>query len=239
MPIRQGDGTGVVPQGIAEVRTGSGDVLYSSGGAIPDSGVFRWNCGNGNNDTSVVEDIWGNQDGTVRSATYDANGGNDGNGAYGGNCDIDVGISGMNSSASFAGWFYAPWSSGSGNRVVWNFDSNGRTIGVHYNNNNNSGGYELLLEGTSIPSNISDTQRWIHIVVTSDGGGGGEIYIDGNLENSGTTSYNSDSSGTLYISEAPAEGKNNDLRLAEFSQYDKVLNDTEVSNLYNTGSISG
>lgn len=40
-PIRQGDGTGVAPKGIKEVRTGAGDVVYSAGRtAIPDSDVY-------------------------------------------------------------------------------------------------------------------------------------------------------------------------------------------------------
>ncbi len=34
MPIRLGDGTTVIPNGIKEVRTGDGDVIYSSG-AVP------------------------------------------------------------------------------------------------------------------------------------------------------------------------------------------------------------
>lgn len=41
-PIRQGDGTGVAPKGIKEVRTRAGDVVYSAGGtAIPDSGDLQ------------------------------------------------------------------------------------------------------------------------------------------------------------------------------------------------------
>lgn len=39
-PVRKGDGTGVVPQDIAEVRTGDGRVLF--GGAIPDSLDNQW-----------------------------------------------------------------------------------------------------------------------------------------------------------------------------------------------------
>jgi hypothetical protein len=40
VPIRQGDGTGLTPNGFAEVRKGDGTVL-SSGGAIPDSGDLQ------------------------------------------------------------------------------------------------------------------------------------------------------------------------------------------------------
>lgn len=216
--------------------TSDGDVVYT---AIPSSGVLKWNCENGNNDTSVVEDVWFDNDGTVTNASYSNTLGNDSNGAYYDACDINVGVSGVSGPVSFSGWFFATWPEGDGNKIVFNFDDSGRKFGVHYNNNNNTGGYELLIDGTSIASNVTTAQSWIHIIGTYDGSGNAKIYINGNLENSASGLTDPTDSGTLYISQAPNEGKNNGLRIAEFRQYSKVLSDTEASNIYNTGSIDG
>jgi hypothetical protein len=58
-PVRKGDGTGVVPQDIAEVRTGDGRVLF--GGAIPDSDLY-YKIDEGSGD--VLTDSQGENDGT-------------------------------------------------------------------------------------------------------------------------------------------------------------------------------
>lgn len=75
-PIRQGDGTGLAPKAIAEVRTGAGDVVYSTGGtAIPDSGISRLTLDDADTDTSTSPikaiDSWSNNNADVTATTGD------------------------------------------------------------------------------------------------------------------------------------------------------------------------
>lgn len=203
----------------------------------PSSGVFRWSCENENNNTTIVKDVWNDNNGNVGSATYNSTGGVNNNGSYEGNCDINVTLSGLSGSNSFSGWFYAPWSNGSGNQIVWNYESTDRSFGIHYNNRDNNAGYELLISGDSIATNISKTQEWVHIIGTYDGNGNAKVYVNGDKKNSESNLSDPIDSGTLYISESPGEGKDNNLRIADFRQYNKVLSDTEVSSLYSTGAI--
>jgi len=50
MPIRKGDGTGISPSGISQVRTGDGRILFD-GPAILDSAVYHWEFDEGSGDT--------------------------------------------------------------------------------------------------------------------------------------------------------------------------------------------
>lgn len=70
MPIRKGDGTGVAPKGIAEVRTGDGRVLFN---AIPDSVTHQYVFDEGSG--STINDNQGSVNGTLNGPDWitDAN----------------------------------------------------------------------------------------------------------------------------------------------------------------------
>lgn len=64
-PIRKGDGTGISPSGISQVRTGDGRILFD-GPAIPDSAIAHWKLDDVNSE--VVDNV-GGYDGTVNGVT--------------------------------------------------------------------------------------------------------------------------------------------------------------------------
>ena len=79
-----------------------------------------------------------------------------------------------------------------------------------------------------------NTSQWYHVVATREGSTG-KIYINGNLNATGTTNSgdlgNSADWGIGYFSGTYLDGY-----LDEFTYYDDVLNSSEVSDLYNSGT---
>lgn len=242
----QGDGTTQLWHVVAQYDDGGGSYNTVSkpnisaplpqGEIIPDSGVFRWDCENSNNDTSVVADVWNNgYDGTVLSASYDPTGGNDGLGSYGGDCDISVDLSGLSGPFTITGWIYGPWSNGSSNQIVWDVDLGTGRDGLHYNNRDNNAGYEFMVAGTSVGSGVGTSREWVHVATAYDGSGTATVYINGALENTESGLSDPGDSGTFTTSNSG--GFNNDLRIADLRQYDKALSNSEATNLFNTGTI--
>ena len=112
-------------------------------------------------------------------------------------------------------------------------NSDGAPAANHYDVDNST------WQRTDATTNIADGS-WHHLVATYDGSDI-VIYVDGNSEGSTAagTPYTDSTQATRLGYEAGItneyfEGDADDSRL-----YDKALTDTEVSNLYNTGSISG
>jgi hypothetical protein len=143
---------------------------------------------------------------------------------------ISTGLSNLSiDKRSTTGWFHPDWSSGSGNKVL--FSLQGRNFSVHYNNNSNSGGYELLSQGTSIPSNVSRSNQWIFVAITYDGFKG-RIYIDGVQEGGGAGASSVTGDGTFEMYKASPEGKNSAGYCSDVRHYDYALSSSEIQYLY-------
>jgi len=219
-----------------------------AGPAIPDSGVARWTFDDADTESGTALDVWKGNDATIDGATTGVNGANqtyDTNAAYdfdGDNDSVTASIPNLDT-ATLAAW---------GNIVPQSE--------VSYNN---SGFIQYVSSGTDDPLGIrpsTDTYRfivnaggsstefssssnprdeWAHFVITWDGS---ELagYINGSLEGSDTSiSGNLEASGVLNIAILETIGNHGDERVDDPRVYNKALSSTEVSNLYDTGSING
>lgn len=249
IPIRQGDGTGIadVRLGdgtvIGEARTGDGDVLYTSAGAIPDSAVFRYDYEDDSN-PSVGVDSFNNNDLSINGASYSTNSrfgsfGLDFDGSSD-NATIPVGQSVFDS----ASWTLATWvrkdSTDTGNTNEGVFDYANRAVEIGYNDINNDNGFEMVINNTSA-AQIGDVnigvQNYIFLTIAYDGTA--EFYYNAMSQGSVTDSISGNESSALLGDGQFQPPENGDITLDRTDLYDKRLSETEISNLYNTGSISG
>lgn len=244
MPIRQGDGTGIsdVRLGdgtrIAEVRKGDGTVLWSAGADIPDSGVSRWTFDNEDTNAGTAVDVWGNNDGTINGATTGATGlsGYDSGQAYSfqtddyialpvtppATCSLSIWAQPDNLSDTMA--FYSSRNGGNGLII--------RSEGSQWAGFANDGTFQSVKGGS--PSSSSPD----HLVLTVDNQNQIEFYVNGS--SLGTSGIGNRLTGVdLNVGRSAADSNYVDGDADDPSLYNKVLSDTEVSNLYNTGSING
>jgi len=243
-PIRDGSGNdiGAIRLGdgseISEVRTGAGDVLFS-GFSIPDSGVSRflweqnatdeWGSVTTTDNTSV-----GYSSTKVKEGSYSKE--------FNGGLNSNVDFSSTLSLTSFTvatyiytrseedGWVPFMGTKGNSNNHV-SYRQSQRFMTVEF-------------DDTTTPKvDYSDDSEDIefntwHFLVWAYDGSTLECYIDGSSV--GTSSA---SSKTLKINNIGvginANGYGFDGFLDQTDIYDKRLSDTEVSNLYATGSING
>jgi len=214
--------------------------------AIPDSGVSRWEF------EQNVNDSWGSFDaidGSSAGYSTEAEVGEyskllDGTDDY---IEVDHNYSTFeNSDFSITGW--AKFDALHSNNVIFAGEDGGNAGDgdtwwfVGYSDLENSwqvqideGGGNKTVSSGSTPS----TGTWYFISWIVTAGGGTELYIDANSDL--TTGYNdfNASSHSLYFGnngrgENYLNGHIDDIRV-----YNKALSGTEVSNLYNTGSING
>jgi len=222
---------------------------------IPDSGVSRWTFDDADTQSGDALDVWGNNNGTINSATTGVSGANQTyttNEAYsfdGTNDYVNAGTdSSLNPSSamSVALWMYPTQKSNTARLMGrWNTGS-GTTksyiLGIHSPTNtlefswNSSGSFNRV--GYDL-SNIS-TGIWTHYVATFDNGSVIQ-YLDGSQVNSGSggSTIETGTAPTVIgdlddVNTSPWAGDIDDPRF-----YDKALSSTEVSDLYQTGSISG
>jgi hypothetical protein len=221
---------------------------------IPDSGVSRWTFDDDDTESGTALDSWGNNDGTISGATTGVTGANQTNDtaeaySFDGTGDVinmgqTLGL--VDTDHTVAAWVKT--GSDSDQHLAGRFGSNASER-WHYRINEVSGRWSMVFEidynddnekvahtGTDLTDNtwyhfagvwdVSNLEVQFYIDGTADGGGtaGGDWgdpvadFTIGNSDN-GTTSWN---------------GRIDDVRI-----YDKALSSTEVSNLYNTGSIDG
>ena len=240
---------------------------FSLTSAIPDSGVSRWTLDNGDTDNGTALDTWGNLDATINGATTGASGANQTyttNEAYSfdGTDDVltgptdSVGIAdGTIHDFTIAAWCYwdgstytiqgiynAPHVSGGapGNPsygLSLGGSTNNHPIVYIQNDNNNFFSAEYSV---SFPSNT-----WTHLCGVYRGGTL-NIYQNGAIVSTNTvneaifdlSTVNQDI-GHLIGAQKESDNRYWTGRLDDVRLYDKGLTDTEVSNLYNSGSISG
>jgi len=247
-PIRRGDGTGISSirtgdgTGIAEVRKGDGTVLWSAEPAIPDSGVARWKF------EQNVTDSWGDNDGSDN--TSDGYSTNSAVGSYSKSLDgVDdyIDVSGEDyknfSEFTITAWVYLAPSPNTPQAVyeVATDGPNGR-IFIYYVGGGD--GYRFTVGDGSNDINLFQgtdpaTESWHHIGGVYVENDRIELYFDGSSVASDSITTHENSSTTEYIGSSPTFGNYWNGLLDDIRVYDKGLSATEMSNLYNTGSISG
>lgn len=234
-PIRKGDGTTLAPKGIAEIRKGDGTVLYSGSAGVPASGISRWEFED-DSDTSTAIDSWGSNALTINGASYDttAQVGSsslvfDGvddylvNSSYSRTEDFSLAVwikSDTTSPTSFSAWF----SSNDGSTTSGTFQ-------LDYDSNN-----EMRFNGDSNGIFGAATTSWVLTTITYDS------------SSSTVTGYLDDTQQFDITASAQLDdlifGRNRSSTFRHFGGniddprlYSKPLSSTEVSNLYNAGSI--
>ena len=196
VPIRKGDGTTVVPDGIGQVRTGDGRILFE-GDAIPDSVVdnmdLYWQIDEGSG--SDLEDSLGDVSATISGAEWSSDADFDNYLVFDGvddelQSDEEFFINQSQSSHGF--WLRADidengdyfYTDSLGNRPDDGYEGiQGDTnkIGLNFRNGGSS---EANLEADIVVG------EWYFIGITLDGDNA-DLYVfddDGNLHDSGSTS---------------------------------------------------
>jgi len=216
--------------------------------AVPVSGLLRYPFENENNDTSVAEDVFGDNDGTVTGATHNASGGQDGGGYYeftgkdsddkirtsNADAEFDFGTSG---DFSFTLWVDFDDPTEGALFEVYDSDSNHYRV---FNSDDGSGQWAWSVDGPKLHTfaHNFDQPGWNHYAFVRRSGVF-RLYHDGTEVDSFTDSSDCDVGGNLdwgYDEKGgTAWGLNGGLDDARV--YDKGLSDTEVSNLFNTDEI--
>lgn len=250
IPIRQGDGTALVPNGYAEVRKGDGTILWSGSSTQtqPASGVAYWTLDDDDTESGTALDVWNDNDGTINGATTGVSGANQTyttDEAYSFTTNDNVTVA-HNSSLrdapfSVAFWFkpdtqgnIRPLSiiEGSENEN-WEFSYRGdNDIGLKFITGSLSSGFQEIQVGAN-----QNTGQWYHAVGVHDGASM-ELYLDGtSVDSLSVPSYEAGVQDLKIGDSAagygnPFEGDIDDVRI-----YSEALDSQQVSDLYNTGSI--
>lgn len=242
-PIRKGDGTQLEPNEVIQVRKGDGTVLYS---AIPDSGVSRWTFDDNDISSGTLADSWNGYDGTIdgmatTTGIYPHGSGEAGN--FDGTDDrVSFGelseISGV-SQVSVAVWANLDVVNGTDDQMLVggnpDFDDAIRLA-------ESGGQLQCLVEnnGTrALASGGTFNADTTYLCVLTFDSGTVRGYLDETEVLSQTGGPSSTPAVDIFAGYLPAAGSYTDGLLDDARVYDKQLTATEVSNLYNTGSISG
>ena len=220
--------------------------------AIPDSGVARWTLDDADTESGTAIDVWGRDsdsitqnDATINGATTGVNGANQTystNEAYSfdGTDDylqtpVDIDSSAL-PEMSIACWVNINgaqdtiiWSNDDGDdfdRELWLFEG---SYHVQAGVSDNGG------RGFDTGSSYS-TDSWDHVVVVYRNNGL-DFYRNGDDQNLSQTSSDSSSATDLRIGGTAKSSNYFDGEIDDFRIYNKGLSDTEVSDLYSTGSI--
>jgi len=242
-PIYTPDGSEVseivLPDGstASEVIGPDGNVVFEAGPDIPDSGVSRYTFNNADTSGGTAIDSWGNNDATINGATtgvsgelgeaYDFDGTND----Y-----VDTPVSPISGGMSISVWANASSSQNGGfTAIISNREESGAGAQTEIDFNPSISEMVGYLGGTEVAAHTLITDQWVHHCLTWDGSTA-EYYVDGSSV--GTASVGSVvTSRDFDIGRRPAGDNNIVATIDDPRIYDKGLSSTEVSNLYNTGSI--
>jgi len=217
------------------------------GAAIPDSGVSRWTFDDADTDGSTAIDVWGSYDGTINGATTGVSGqyneayqfdGTDDQisidstfGIFDGSHDFSVSVWLNSTTSGDDQTIFTPYAERNVRCQLVAYGSSNTNFGLRDTGNN-----QYSVSGTDVRDG-----NWHHIVFIFHSGGTIELYEDGSLEGqndigvtaiqskSGNNAIGGRGDGYQYV-----EGTIDDVRV-----YEKALSATEVSNLNQTGSISG
>lgn len=222
--------------------------------AIPDSGVARWDHENAINDTSILEDVWHDNDGTVNGPTYNSTGGPDGNGEYqydasgnyiqlpsgasvGGLSEFTIAIQASPSKVNKYHALYAEsdaTNSEGGLKLQFTDDAHSPSNAYKIYFTNDSG----TAFDTSTSNWTADSYQWF---IYRSTGSAIEAWVDDTQEASTSVSgsLNTSLNDIRMGMDGSVGGEYLDGDTADGRAYDKALSPTEISNLVSTGSISG
>jgi len=234
------------------VQTGNGVKAFdTSASGIPDSAVSRWTFDDSDTSGGVLTDIWGDNDATNNGADTGVSGANqtyttneayhvDGSDSKVVDCGVISEVHGSNA-LTLAAWI---------RRDTWDSLFNS-VIATHVDNtdgwgfiSNDSDGIRFRMEnGGTLASSLSTTisqDEWYHVVGVFDDDHS-VLYVDGS-EAAGRNQTNGISVPSVddpfklgndeFDASRPKPVDVDDVRI-----YDKALSDSEVSDLYNNGSI--
>jgi hypothetical protein len=217
--------------------------------AIPDSGVSRWEFED-DSDTSTAVDSWGNNDATITGATYDSSRSAVGNFSllFGGDGSGDeVAVPNdpsldLTDEISISGWIYLTSMTNERDVIATNGQINNNRVGIFHSRSNLDRGFTVRAGDTdvNVGSNTS-TDQWHQVVGTVSSSGTVTLYVDGSSEGSDTGGSLSATDDDFVIGSDQESGRDYEVNgnVDDIRVYDKELSGTEVSNLYNTGSIDG
>lgn len=238
------------------VRQTNSGVVQTSGGVAqtavqtqPSSGVSYWDMESGSGD---LTDQWGSNTGTVNGPSFDSNTAQAGTYSLsfdGSNDDVDMGdVADLEPGTGAMSWsFWANSSDPHPNDTRGNMVEKGAF---------NNGGYNFVADGSSeIEMNLRDNGgndirpvstndiswngTWQHICGTYNGTDAAELYINGSSAGTDSNaSFGGMSTGDQFIlGVRDGVGRYFGGNIDEVKVYDKELTATEVSDLYNNGSI--
>ena len=201
--------------------------------AIPDSGLARLTFDNADTESGTAFDIWNNNDATINGATT---------GVTGANQTYTTGEAyDFEGSNDYLDFDASLLSSGPASVAIWaNVDSwsDGVVLSGYASEllRTDGGANEWYAWDVNITGISGSLDQWDHFVLTDDGAGTVEVYK--NATSQGTASYSSSDSQDWEIGRrATNQDRYFDGSLDDLRVYDKELTSTEVSNLYNNGSI--
>jgi hypothetical protein len=236
-------------------NTTSEGVVIGIEPAIPSSGISRWTFDTSDTSSGTAIDIWGSNNGSINGATTGASGANQTyttNEAYsfdGANDYVNLQKtmpSNPDTSYSFALWVKT---SASNRGVIFgqrDTNNTGSELSIEYRADKSN--QVRASEFSDLPTiakcdsstDISDGS-WYHVVYTRDAPNSAtELYIDGVSEDTGSTRP-LDHDDAYWIGARGGSGGNDrylDCDIDDVRIYDKELSSTEVSDLYNYGTIN-
>jgi len=230
--------------------TVNGQTVFTAGPPQPASGVSYWTFDNADTSGSTAIDVWGSNDGTISGATTGQGGANDQyttNESYDFDGSDDVTVPhdsslDVGTELSIAAFVNPDTMSGNVPVVTknnttgtdeWFFGMvTGGNVRFFLDNGN---GPELFQSSDTISTSV-----WSHIVITAKIGGPVTGYIDGVDAGADTTlsDFGSDFNNSIDLKIGEGVfGSYFDGRIDDVRMYDKALSSSEVSDLYNNGSI--
>jgi hypothetical protein len=253
-PIFTPDGSEVsevyLPDGseASEVVAPDGSVVFD-GPDFPDSLISYWTFDDADTSGSTAIDTVGSNDATINGATTGVTGANqtyETNEAYSfdGTDDFVIIPARPDRTASSVAVWAKSNNTSSEDRLL-GLGNTQPNIVLRLNKGGTADNLNIAIIGESntasvIVSHPSTTTNWSHYTVTGAENGTMTAYVNG-------SQVGTDSMGAFGDSDAQDRigsdrgGFDNffDGLIDEVREYDKVLSDTEVSNLFNTGSING
>lgn len=211
-------------------------IAADGGAAAPSSGVARYEF------EQDVTDSWGDNDATDNTSagyTTDAAVGSYAKSFDGTDDHVACSSSVIDSTVAHSVTFWVYFDNLTFSRQInTNDNDNGLRVGI---NGSDNFYYELedsgSIDGTTISSSPA-TGQWLFVACTFDGSTM-VAYLDGSQQDSQSSSGSGSDPFDLTIGAYEGGSDVTDGNIDDVRIYDKALSSTEVSNLYNNGSIDG
>jgi hypothetical protein len=224
--------------------------------AIPDSALMRLTFDDADTSGSTAEDVWNDNDGTINGATTGASGANQTyttNEAYSFDSSdyVDLPDLGLSSNTSFT---LVAWANL--NTLASSKGSNHGVFGMRDGDDNlqfdadkdgdkwqaflgEFNGTRVELSGSN--NSAGSTNTWYHVALTYNSNNTtSKLYVDASSVDSNTTQpSNFATTESLNVGRRSDGASGFDGEIDDPRIYSKALSGTEVSNLYNNGSING